>query len=226
MTQLLTNKRDLLFSLFFLLSAHFYIFGQEREEAVESSSTYYKNSAPAAPTGFSPEKTNIRAFMAEAQSNIPLEKGIFEPLPETDFFDHVRFGGSLGASFSNGNFSGYLAPKAVYDFNPYFSAGLGTMGSYTNGSNYTAWTFGGSVIGLTRPFPALQLSAELEENYVSRNFEFDGNNLNDNFWTPALFLGIGYINGNVTVGIRYDLLHDDQKSIYANAFMPFVTILF
>ncbi|MGB7841556.1 MAG: alpha-ketoglutarate decarboxylase [Salinimicrobium sp.] len=145
---------------------------------------------------------------------------------ESHFLDHVRFGGSLGLSFSNKSFSGYLAPKAVYDFNSYFSAGLGTMGSYTDGSNYTAWTAGGSLIGLARPLPALQFSTEFEENYVSRKLEFDGGNINDTYWKPALFLGLGYITGNITVGMRYDLLHDDEKSIYANAFMPFVSILF
>ena len=71
----------------------------------------------------------------------------------------------------------------------------------------------------------MQLSAEFEEHYVSRNYKMDVSNLSENYWYPALFLGLGYTTGPVTVGIKYDVLHDN-RSIYANAFMPFVSIYF
>lgn len=147
-------------------------------------------------------------------------------LPEKSFWENVRFGGSLGANFSNGYFSGYLAPRAVYDFNRYTSAGVGLSGSYTNTSRYTTYTTGGSVIGLLRPLRALQLSAEFEEHYVSRDFKLEGVNKSDSYWYPALFFGLGYTTGPVTVGIRYDVLYDDNKSIYADAFMPFISVYF
>lgn len=140
--------------------------------------------------------------------------------------DNVRFGGSLGLTFSNNLFNAHLAPKAVYDFNRYFSAGIGVAGSYTDASRYSAFTIGGSTIGLFRPIPVLQTSAELEQNYVSKNLEWEGSNLKDSYWYPALFLGLGYTTGPVTVGLKYDVLYDDQKSIYGNALMPFVSIYF
>ena len=146
--------------------------------------------------------------------------------PERAFFEDVRFGGSLGASFSNGYFSGYVAPKAIYDFNRYTSAGIGLAGSYRNSSRYSTSTVGGSVIGLLRPLQVLQLSAEFEEHYVSRDLKLDGANSSDSYWYPALFFGLGYTTGPVTVGIRYDVLYDSEKSIYANAFMPFVSFYF
>ena len=146
--------------------------------------------------------------------------------PKSAFFENVRYGGSVGANFSDGYFSGFLAPKAIYDFNRYTSAGIGLAGSYTNTSRFSAYTAGGSLIGLLRPLQALQLSAEFEENYVSKDFKLDGANLEDSYWYPALFLGLGYTTGQVTVGIRYDVLYDDEKSIYANAFMPFVSVFF
>lgn len=147
-------------------------------------------------------------------------------VPKRAFLEDVRFGGSLGANFSNGYFSGYLAPKAIYDFNRYTSAGVGLAGSYTNTSRYSAYTAGGSLIGLLRPLQALQLSAEFEEHYVSRDFKMDGANISDSYWYPALFLGAGYTTGPVTVGLRYDVLYDGNKSIYANALMPFVSFYF
>lgn len=142
------------------------------------------------------------------------------------FWEDVRFGGSLGANFSNGYFSGYLAPKAIYDFNRYTSAGIGLAGSYTSTSRHSTYTAGGSIIGLLRPLQALQLSAEFEEHYVSRDFKLEGANISDSYWYPALFLGLGYTTGPVTVGLRYDVLYDDRKSIYSSALMPFVSVYF
>lgn len=148
------------------------------------------------------------------------------PAPNYNFWNNVRFGGSLGASFGDGYFNGFLAPKAVYDFNRFTSAGIGVAGSYTDASNFSASSLTASVIGLLRPIPALQVSAEFEENRVSRNLELEGANLEDKYWYPALFLGLGYITGPVTMGIRYDVLYKEEKSIYNNAFMPFVSIYF
>lgn len=158
-------------------------------------------------------------------SNIKSLEG--QTLPqEESFFSNVRFGGSLGLSFSDGFFNGSLAPKAVYDFNRYTSTGVGLLGSYTDAGNYTALTLGGSVIGMFRPVRFLQLSAEFEELHVNKKLELDGGNLEESYWYPALFLGAGYSTGPVTVGIRYDVLYDDKKSIYGNALMPFVSIYF
>lgn len=149
-----------------------------------------------------------------------------ESTPKSTFFDNVRFGGSLGLSFSNGFFNVGLAPKAIYDFNKYSSAGVGLMGSYSSASNYKAYNYGGSVLGLFRPFPALQLSAEFEELHVSRNYELEGGNRKESYWYPSLFLGLGYTTGAVTIGMRYDVLYDEEKSIYGNALMPFVSVYF
>lgn len=146
--------------------------------------------------------------------------------PEKPFFENVRFGGSLGLSFGNEFINASLAPKAVYDFNHNTSFGVGLLGSYTSASNYKAYNYGGSILGLYRPLQSLQLSAEFEELHVSRNWEMEGRNLKDSYWYPALFLGLGYTTGAVTVGMRYDVLFDDEKSIYGNALMHFMSIYF
>lgn len=160
-----------------------------------------------------------------ASNNLQSQSGL-TPENDPDFFDSVRFGGSLGLSFSNNVFSALLAPKAVYDFNRYFSLGVGIAGSYTDGSNFTAYTLGGSTIALFRPISMLQVSSEFEENYVNRSLELDGGNLTNSYWYPSLFLGLGYTTGPVTVGLKYDVLYNDRKSIYGNALMPFVSIYF
>ncbi|MFK7783271.1 alpha-ketoglutarate decarboxylase [Psychroserpens sp.] len=146
---------------------------------------------------------------------------------DTDnFWNHVRFGGGIGLSFGDGFFSGTISPTGIYEFNSKFAAGVGLNATYNKQDNFFKSTiFGGSLIGLFNPIRELQVSAEFEQLNVNRKFE---NSIykDDNYWYPALFMGIGYGNGNVTFGIRYDLLYSREKSIYADAYMPFVRVFF
>jgi len=146
--------------------------------------------------------------------------------PPNSFWKNVRFGGSIGLSFGDGFFSGTLAPSAIYQFNSQFSAGLGLNGTYNSLKNtYSSTIFGASVIGLFNPIPEIQISGEFEELNVNR--EFDNILFEDeNYWYPALFLGAGYRTNNITIGIRYDVLYDRDKSIYADPWAPFVRVYF
>lgn len=148
------------------------------------------------------------------------------PAPQYRFWDNVRYGGSLGLSLGNGNFTGALAPSAVYDFNRYFSSGIVLSGAYTSQDFYKATSLGGSVIGMFRPIKEIQLSTEYEQLNINRRYEYDGGTFRDQEWVPALFLGIGFNTGPVVTGVRYDVLHDKNKSFYSSAFMPFVSVYF
>ncbi|SHG92173.1 alpha-ketoglutarate decarboxylase [Winogradskyella jejuensis] len=146
----------------------------------------------------------------------------------SSFWNNVRFGGGVGLNFGNGFFSGTLAPQAIYDFNPYFSAGVGLTGSYSSQRDvFNSTILGGSLIALTNPYPEVQISAEFEQVNVNTDFDsqFSGQN-RDNFWANALFLGVGYRAGNVVFGIRYDVLYDEDESIYADPWLPFVRFWF
>lgn len=144
---------------------------------------------------------------------------------KNEFWEHVRFGGGIGLSTGNNIFSATLAPSAIYDFNKQFSLGLGLSGSYLSSkNNFKSTILGGSVIGLYNPIKDIQISGEFEQNHVKRNF--DNSMFDDNYWIPSFFVGAGYRTQNVTFGIRYDLLYDENKSIYANAWAPFVRVYF
>ncbi len=147
-------------------------------------------------------------------------------LQTNSFWNNVRYGGGLGVSTGTGFFSATIAPSAIYDFNPQFSLGVGLNGTYNRSKDFFKSTIvGGSVIGLFNPIEALQLSAEFEELNVSRNF--DSSDFQDeNYWYPALFMGIGYRSQNVTFGIRYDVLYDENRSIYVDPWAPFVRFYF
>ena len=74
--------------------------------------------------------------------------------------------------------------------------------------------------------PQLQLSTEIEQLRINRTLYTQTINIEDNYWLPAFFVGVGYSTPNVTFGLRYDLLYNNDKSIYGNALMPFVRVYF
>lgn len=143
-----------------------------------------------------------------------------------DFWDNVRFGGGIGLGFSNGYFNGSISPSAIYLVNEQFATGVGLNFNYAKFDDDKLLAYGGSLLTLYNPLPYIQLSGEFEQLRINRTYALQGGNLEDNYWSPALFVGIGYSNGNMTFGLRYDVLYDDNKSIYANALMPFVRIYF
>jgi hypothetical protein len=152
------------------------------------------------------------------QSNTPPQK--------SDFWQNVRFGGGVGAAFANNIFSVTVAPSAIYDFDARFSAGVSLSYTYFKDDDFFKSTIvGGSFIGLFNPLPEIQLSSEFEYMNVNRDFD-DPIFMDDNYWQPAVFFGIGYSTNNVTFGIRYNVLHDDDKSIYADALVPFFRVYF
>ncbi len=146
---------------------------------------------------------------------------------KSDFWNHVQFGGGLGLGFGNGYADIMVAPSAIYNFNQYVSAGLGVQYNYVKQRDlYKANMYGGSVVALFNPIEELQISTELEQLRVNRTFNDSFGNDSQDFWNTALFLGAWYRNDNITLGIRYNVLHRDRDNIYAEAFMPFVRIYF
>ncbi|PWA05591.1 hypothetical protein [Flavobacterium psychrotolerans] len=145
-----------------------------------------------------------------------------------DFWQKVQFGGGIGLSIGSGYTDITLVPSAIYNFNNYFSAGIGLQGSYVSSKNYyTSFHYGGSLITLFNPVEQVQLSLELEEIRVNNEYEtFDGVNYQNNFWNTSLFLGGGFRSGNVTVGARYNVLYNTNKNVYNEALMPFVRVYF
>ena len=147
---------------------------------------------------------------------------------DKSFWKNVQYGGGIGLNFGDGFFSGALAPNAIYRFNTYVSAGIGLNFQYSSQRDvFKSTVLGASAIGLFNPYKDLQVSTEFEQLHVSRNFDEQFvSNADDEYWYPALFLGLGYRSGNVTFGVRYDVLYDDEKSIQNQAWMPFVRFWF
>ena len=141
---------------------------------------------------------------------------------ESNFWSNTRFGGSFGFSFGSNTTTLSISPSAVYDFSEEFSKG-GSIGYlYNKSSDYSANMYSASVITLYRPIPEIEFSGELLQSYVSKKID----NIKNNYSYPSLNIGAAYITGKVTFGIQYDVLYKEDKSIYANAFSPFIRVFF
>ncbi|WP_299776812.1 alpha-ketoglutarate decarboxylase [uncultured Formosa sp.] len=146
----------------------------------------------------------------------------------SSFSENIKFGGGLGLSFGNEFFSGTIEPSAIYQFNSQFALGVGLNFTYNSQKNfYTSTIIGGTLTGLYNPTPNIQLSGEYQQLYVNKKYDNDRILYADRkYWSPALLLGIGYQTNNVTVGVRYDVLYNDNKSIYASPWAPFIRVYF
>ncbi len=148
--------------------------------------------------------------------------------PKTSaFWSKVRYGGGFGLAVGNNFTDITLAPGAIYDFNQYVSLGFGIQGSYIKQRNaFESFIYGPNMIVLGNPIPELQLSAELEQLRVNTTFQNGFNSFKDNFWNTGLFLGGGYRTNNVTMGVRFNVLHNSNRNVYSEAWMPFVRVYF
>ncbi|MBS7254979.1 hypothetical protein [Flavobacterium branchiicola] len=150
------------------------------------------------------------------------------------FWDKVQFGGGLGLGFGSGYTNISVMPSAIYNVNEIVAVGAGLQFGYLYQKNYyESFVWGGSLITLVNPIPEIQLSAELEQVRVDTQYEarYDVYQnyyppYSDSYWNTALYLGAGYRTKNVTVGARYDVLYNPNKSLYGSGFMPFVRVYF
>jgi len=140
---------------------------------------------------------------------------------QPNFWDNVQFGGGLGISFGSNQTTIAIAPSTIYNFNKYFSAGLGASYLYAKNHDVKSNVFGASVITLFNPFEQFQLSAEFEQLFVNQK----SNIYTSNFDYPALYIGAAYRIGSFSAGLQYDVLYND-KSIFASAFSPIFRFYF
>ena len=143
------------------------------------------------------------------------------PKQKSEFWKKVQFGGGITLNITNNASSFGIAPSAIYNFNDKFSSGVSVSYLHTKFKNLSSAynSYGGSILSLYNPFKGLQLSSEYEQNFVTYD------NLSREI--PALFFGVGYTyERNVAVGLRYDVLYDDTKSLYPSALTPFIRVYF
>lgn len=140
----------------------------------------------------------------------------------SDFWNNVNYGGGFGLGIGNNSFNLALSPSAIYRVSEDFSTGLSLNANYSKFGDSDFLAYGPSFINFYNPIPFLQVSGEFEQWRVNLN----QNNFSENYWYSALFAGIGYTQRNITFGLKYDVLYDEDRSFYADALIPFVRVYF
>ena len=147
---------------------------------------------------------------------------------KSNFWKQVQFGGGFGLNIGTGFTDVTLAPNAIYNLNQYLALGAGLQGSIVSQKDYySSAIYGVNTIVLINPVEEVQLSIELEQVRVNNTFRNPTTGtVKDNFWNTGLFVGGGYRMENVTMGMRYNLLFNKDKNVYADAMMPFIRVYF
>lgn len=146
------------------------------------------------------------------------------PKEPSDFWQNVQFGGGLGLNFSSGYTDIFIAPSAIYNFNPVVAVGAGLNFNYVSSNNYySSFVYGISTVVLVNPIPQIQFSIGLNESRV--NYQENGfSNYSEDYWDTSLIIGAGYRTGNVTFGIGYNLIQNNRYD--TEPFVPFVRAYF
>jgi long-subunit fatty acid transport protein len=144
---------------------------------------------------------------------------------KSSFFEDVDFGGGIQLSFGNGYTAVGVSPSAVYGFSDQWAAGISVSYLYVNDNlyNFDYNIYGGSSLVMFNPIEELQLNTEFEMLHVNQK----NSDQNNQYWVPAWYVGAGYaISKRGTIGLRYDILFDKDKSVYRDALTPYVKFYF
>ncbi|PQJ78526.1 hypothetical protein [Polaribacter porphyrae] len=141
---------------------------------------------------------------------------------KTDFWDNVQFGGGFTLGFGNQTTIG-IAPSAIYNFDNGFALGAGLGYLYSEINDFSTSVYSTSIIGLYQTNFGVQFSTDLDY-YFANQSTLNGGSISTRF--PALHLGVAYNQGRFAFGIRYDVLYDENKSVFASPISPVVRFYF
>ena len=141
---------------------------------------------------------------------------------KSDFWDNVRYGGGFTLGFGSSTTIG-ISPSAIYDFKNGVSLGAGLNYIYSEIGDFSTNVYGGSLISLYQvPKIGIQLSGEYEYSFAKQS-DIIGS-FNTSF--PALYFGLAYNQGKFAFGVRYDVLYDENKSVFTSPISPIVRFYF
>jgi len=172
----------------------------------------------------------------------PKPKGPEAPAKKKAWTDKLTFGGGAGLSFGN-NTNIFLAPQVGYQLKDNLVVGAGYMYSYARWTNIFAngamrnvdfenTVHGPNIFANYSPLESIFLGVQFEIlNHDA--YLYNINTLDfqvENRWTNVLFVQGGFRQrlgkkGNVLLGIRYNVLHD-QYSPYGASWAPIFLVYF
>ncbi len=145
------------------------------------------------------------------------------PVKKETFKDRLFFNGNVGFSFGDIT-QVQLSPGVGYRVNNEFGIGTGITYIYSSDSRGST-KLSQSIFG-PRAFAIYKFHPQF---YATSKYEFlrfkqkIGNTVSAKREVPAWFVGLGFRTGSQGIGFSveglYDILHDENKSIYSNAFV-------
>lgn len=141
-----------------------------------------------------------------------------------NFWNNVQYGGGVGLNFSSGFTDVFISPSAIYNLNSVVALGGGINLNYVATKNInSSFIYGLSTIVLVNPMPEIQLSIVINPSRI--HYKEQGlSNFSENYWDTSFIVGAGYRNGNVTIGIGYNVFRTDRFG--GEPFVPFVRAFF
>ncbi|MEJ1222526.1 alpha-ketoglutarate decarboxylase [Sediminicola sp. 1XM1-17] len=139
----------------------------------------------------------------------------------------LKFGMGFGLNFVGGtNIS--LSPNLTYNVSEKVGIGVGLQGSYAAIKDLqNTTTFGGNIIAQYSPIKKITTLIEFVELNVTTKTETPTGQIKETYWDSALFVGAGYnITAKIAIGAKYNLLYDEDESVYTSPVLPFVNITF
>lgn len=143
------------------------------------------------------------------------------------------FSGGLGATFSDG-FSLQVSPSAGYKITNNFIVGLSVDYFYNDYNSKTNVDYTSNLFGLgpfLQYYPIENIFLKMQYQYFTGKQNFEADYADKNIDENALWLGAGYtqsISGNafVQIGLMYNVLYDEDDSVFNTGLMPIVGISF
>lgn len=137
----------------------------------------------------------------------------------------LKVGLGFGLNFVGGtNLS--LSPSLTYAVVKNLAIGGGLLFNYAAIKNVQkTTTYGINALVNYTPAKLLVTSLEFSEMHVTSNSIIT--NTKSDFWESALFLGAGLqVTPKLSVGGKYNLLYNKDKSVYASPVVPFINVSF
>lgn len=137
----------------------------------------------------------------------------------------LNFGMGFGLNFVGGTNIG-LSPSLTYNVSNKVAFGLGLQFNYLSLKDIqSTTTYGATTFFNYRPSQKIMTLLEFAQLRVSTKSDIDDSERK--FWDSALFVGAGFnVTKKITIGAKYNLLYDEDESVYSSAIIPFVNISF
>lgn len=137
----------------------------------------------------------------------------------------LQFGCGFILNFVGGTNIG-LSPNLTYNVSDKVAFGLGMQWNYLALKDIQkTTTYGANTFFEYRPTQKIMTLLEFVQLRASTTSEIDDSKVK--YWDSALFVGAGFnVTNKISVGAKFNLLYNEDESVYSSPVIPFVNISF